>query len=106
MQYKLKYICKKYGLDQTEAEVLTGISKCQICEVDLDWTGDKNKIPGCIDHDHKTGIVRGVLCSKCNSALGLLMDSDSLAYKAYKYLSKRKRLRSTRELFLRDYWRD
>lgn len=106
MQNKHKYMCRKYGLDQTEAEELTERTNCQICGADLDWNGDRNKTAGCVDHDHKTGIVRGVLCSKCNSALGLLMDSEDLAYKAYKYLAQRKRLRSTKELFLKDYWRD
>jgi len=28
-----------------------------------------------IDHDHKTGKIRGILCSRCNTALGLAEDS-------------------------------
>lgn len=33
----------------------------------------------CIDHDHLTGVVRGLLCYRCNSALPFVEDSQRLA---------------------------
>lgn len=40
-----------------------------------------------VDHDHTTGRVRGVLCSRCNSAIGLLEDNFTRAKAAADYLS-------------------
>lgn len=40
----------------------------------------------CVDHDHDSGAVRGLLCHKCNSALGQLQDSSELLFKAAEYL--------------------
>ena len=38
-----------------------------------------------IDHDHKTGKVRGILCITCNTGLGKFNDSVELLYKAIRY---------------------
>lgn len=40
----------------------------------------------CIDHCHESSIVRGLLCSQCNSALGLLKEKISNFENAIKYL--------------------
>lgn len=43
-----------------------------------------------IDHCHDTGKVRGILCSRCNQALGLFCDSVDNLESAAKYLKKHK----------------
>ena len=39
-----------------------------------------------VDHDHKTGVIRGLLCRNCNTALGLLKDSVENMKSAIDYL--------------------
>lgn len=41
-----------------------------------------------IDHCHKTGLVRGLLCGNCNRALGLMKDEPSRLLEAVKYLER------------------
>ena len=53
-------------------------SKCGICSREL--------APPHIDHDHKTGKLRGLLCFNCNVGLGHFQDSPELLAKAMAYL--------------------
>jgi len=39
-----------------------------------------------VDHDHKTGRIRGLLCAKCNTALGLLDDDIERLERAAKWI--------------------
>ncbi len=40
----------------------------------------------CVDHDHETGAIRGLLCDDCNVAIGRLKDDPYRAMSIYKYL--------------------
>jgi hypothetical protein len=53
--------------------------RCEVC-------GNKQQLN--IDHDHKTGLVRGRLCTKCNIALACLKDNNKLIKNLLKYLNK------------------
>ena len=46
------------------------IDKCQECEIVFGVKGDGTGTFKCMDHCHKTGLFRNVLCSKCNLARG------------------------------------
>lgn len=43
-----------------------------------------------IDHDHETGAVRGLICSRCNSAIGFLGDNIDNVENLLLYLKKHK----------------
>lgn len=58
---------------------------CAICKTHI---SELSRSTLDIDHDHNTGIVRGLLCNSCNRGLGLFKDNVSLIMSAVKYLKK------------------
>jgi hypothetical protein len=40
----------------------------------------------CVDHDHNTNYIRGLLCVRCNFGLGYFMDNKEILQKAINYL--------------------
>ena len=60
---------------------------CAICHLPQ-TDSRKNRL--CVDHDHTTGEVRGLLCSTCNVGIGLLKDDERLLSNAIKYLRSSK----------------
>lgn len=41
-----------------------------------------------VDHHHKKGYIRGLLCTRCNTAIGLFKDDPDLLRKAIRYIEK------------------
>ena len=73
----------KLKLSQEEIDVITAPGACQVC-------GSSERL--CIDHCHDTEKPRGLLCHKCNTALGLLNDDLQRILKLSQYLAQSKPL--------------
>jgi hypothetical protein len=73
---------RSYGITLQEHDRLMAEQNncCWICK------GNNDQMALCIDHDHKTGEVRGLLCNVCNRAIGLLRDDPDLIKRAAEYL--------------------
>jgi hypothetical protein len=56
---------------------------CAICGIHAKHTHNSKLV---VDHDHDTGEVRGLLCSKCNKGIGLLQDNSDFCNSAAEYL--------------------
>jgi hypothetical protein len=78
---KNKNLRNKYGITLSRLEHMTmqQEKKCAICKREKELV---------VDHNHKTNKVRELLCSKCNTALGLFEDSVDLLLSAMTYIEK------------------
>lgn len=102
-KYNISRVCKDCSRETNKFSKLLGYGiskdefiskleeqnyKCKICDSEIKYMSRyKDKYgSACVDHDHKTGKIRGLLCSSCNRALGLFKDSISITENAHKYL--------------------
>jgi hypothetical protein len=76
----------KFGISKADYDALLEKQGgcCAICG-GTQVNGRKNLD---VDHDHRTGRVRGLLCGYCNRALGLLKDSPEVLRLAANYLDR------------------
>jgi hypothetical protein len=79
-----------YGitLEDYETLLLAQNGTCAIChepETRRYPTGRVSNL--CVDHDHETGKIRGLLCHRCNQAVGYLRDRSGLCLSAAAYLT-------------------
>lgn len=85
-----RYLKRHYNLSAEEYDIILKKQNnvCLICgQVEVSTRNDGNgKRRLSVDHCHKTGKVRGLLCSNCNKALGGFKDSTTILEKAIEYL--------------------
>ena len=76
-------IWKLYRLtiEEFDRMLIAQSGRCLICG----WGMTALNEP-CVDHDHETGRIRGLLCATCNGGLGQFFDSVELLAKAIEYL--------------------
>ena len=77
---KAAYRQRQYGMSDAEAGELRAEQgdRCAIC---------KESDPRHLDHDHRTGVVRGWLCQRCNHGLGLFRDDPGHLHAAAYYVA-------------------
>jgi hypothetical protein len=76
---------KRHGMtvDDYDSMLRGQNGSCAIC-FSADPGGQNGRF--CVDHDHKTGVVRGLLCVNCNWALGNVKDDIKILQSAIRYL--------------------
>lgn len=80
-----RMVVKTYGLEPGEYERLYAEQggKCAICQR---ATGKTKRLA--VDHDHETGLVRGLLCGPCNQLVGYFKNSPETFRRAADYLER------------------
>jgi hypothetical protein len=81
--------CLKYGLTPDRLAEMRRACKgrCQVCKVPFSGLLDERE---CVDHCHRTGAVRGLLCGRCNLLAGLAGDDPKQLRAMARYLERSK----------------
>lgn len=77
---------RKYGITKEEYAEWMKRDRCDICGIHSTQHNGKGRLH--LDHDHATGIVRGVLCNSCNAVLGHANDSLEILSRCADYLNR------------------
>ena len=86
------HLLRNYNLSVSEFDQMVAdqCGCCAICKrvMEINTTKGINNTQLCIDHNHETGMVRGLLCGACNFALGFFRDDTVNLSNAIAYLHK------------------
>lgn len=78
---------KKFGLKMSQAQRMLAFQRhlCAVCATPIDFTNGQQTH---IDHDHRTGLTRGIVCQGCNVGLGGFRDDPQRLEAAIRYLER------------------
>jgi len=79
---------REYGLTEADYEAMLEAQPglCAICREPERAASNERIKRLCVDHDHDTGRVRGLLCHACNAAIGLIRGDAGTLRRAAEYL--------------------
>jgi hypothetical protein len=75
------HLRRRYGITAEQADQMLA-EQGGLCAICLEAPAQH------VDHDHRTGRVRGLLCFNCNGALGQFRDRADLMMRAFVYLGR------------------
>ena len=80
----------KFGItpEQYDAMLKEQGGVCAICREPETGRNRAGAVSLAVDHDHETGLVRGLLCNTCNRGIGLLKDRPDILRSALQYLER------------------
>ncbi|NCC55980.1 MAG: hypothetical protein EOM11_10990 [Erysipelotrichia bacterium] len=89
-KYKEGNLKRNYGITLNEYRKMYEEQnhKCLICSCNLKFYGKSTHV----DHNHKSGRIRGLLCGNCNSLIGFALDDASILNSAINYLDNAKNI--------------
>jgi hypothetical protein len=82
---KNRKLVVKYGISLAEFDAMLKKQKCA-CAICLKPFGKGRKNGPCVDHCHKSGEVRELLCTRCNTMIGQADDDILILNRAIQYI--------------------
>ena len=74
LYHRKKHLGTMYGITIQQFEDMWGVQKGRCANYRCDEVLNKENCGHAVDHSHRTGKVRAILCRSCNVALGLMKD--------------------------------
>ena len=85
-QFRAQKLKHKFGIDEAQYKAMLE-KQGDTCAICTNTASNKEGDRLAVDHDHKTGNVRGLLCAACNRGVGYFQDDPELLAEAIKYLA-------------------
>ena len=78
-------------LEEYNQMLLNQNNLCAICRMRFNLEQNRKEMEkkACVDHNHQTGKIRGLICNSCNTGLGRFKDNIDLLREAIKYLEEK-----------------